>query len=625
MVLQLQRERFGDLGRLSYVRHALESGKTLYQSDRRYIGEKYAKLKEARPDLFPESVAKKPEKKQSLPGDLAHKCAMCNRPLRLDDRVVRDQKNWHHIECFRAAVSKNEPARPDTAVQEIPKSAKNPSGVSSRVIKHKDVPSPKNDRKNADPVLVVLAVTIFTLLLYTAYSLFSYLSIISILLAAALVFFQILTRTPSQEQYRYGRRGASVFSISVMVMPFGLGTIIAFDGYVSGALSVLQTIFIWGLTLSFWQTMLFVPLAIRSITRESLLPAPAEYPRISVLIPAYNEEKVIRTTIESLLATDYPDKEIIAIDDGSKDDTFAIMSEYKDRIKVIHKENGGKASALNAGMLYATGSIITILDADTIIGNSALKNIAKSFTQDNVAAVAGNVKIRNRVNVLTWCQALEYLSGIQIMRRGLDYFGAITIVPGALGAFRKNKLEEAGSYHKETLVEDFDATMKVLRSGMIVNGSNTATAYTQAPQTITDFYKQRKRWYRGNLQVLRRHSDVLLNPRFGYLQKFAYPLMAIHMLLIPSASLLVLAFAIYQVVLGNFLYIAYTLGLYIVLQHLLSAMAVRMDRDDKKIILYSTLMVVGYKQLTDIMQLKAVVEEVFRLKAKWTSAKRVQQ
>lgn len=101
--------------------------------------------------------------------------------------------------------------------------------------------------------------------------------------------------------------------------------------------------------------------------------------------------------------------------------------------------------------------------------------------------------------------------------------------------------------------------------------------------------------------------------------------MAIHMLLIPSASLMVLAFAVYQVILGNLAYLAYTLGLYIVLQHLLSAMAVRMDGDDKRLILYSTLMVVGYKQLTDIMQLKAVLEELFRLKAKWTSAQRVKQ
>ncbi|CDI05458.1 glycosyltransferase family 2 protein [Candidatus Nitrosotenuis uzonensis] len=621
IVEHLQKARIGDVGRLSYIEKTIKSGKNLYNSDIRYV---LAKSEQLKTQLsVPKIPANAP--KQAPP----HRCYVCNDELHLQDRVVRHQNEWMHLACFDRKLKtmpelqagntapEQQAQEKSTLVPEPSQSSKSP--IARQQHKH------SKEKAKTDPVLVLLAIVIFSLLIFTAYSMFSTLSIIAISLAAILVFFQIVSKTSPQVQYKYGRKGASLFSISVMIMPFGLGTIIAYDGYSSGAMSIIQTVFIWGLTLSFWQTMLFVPLAIRSIARESLLQAPTEYPRMSVLIPAYNEEKVIRTTIESLIATDYPDKEIIAIDDGSKDQTFSIMSEYKDKIKVIHKENGGKASALNAGMLYATGSIIVILDADTIIGYSSLKQLAKSFSNENVAAVAGNIKIRNRVNILTWCQALEYLSGIQIMRRGLDYFGAITIVPGALGAFKKDKLEEAGAYHKETLVEDFDATMKVLRSGMIVSGSNMATAYTQGPNTLIDFYKQRKRWYRGNLQVLRRHSDILLNPRFGYLQKFAYPLMAIHMLLIPSASLLVLGFAVYQIILGNYLYIAYTLGLYIILQHLLSAMAVRMDKDDKRLILYSTLMVIGYKQLTDILQLKAVIEEVFKLKAKWTSAKRVQQ
>jgi cellulose synthase/poly-beta-1,6-N-acetylglucosamine synthase-like glycosyltransferase len=369
--------------------------------------------------------------------------------------------------------------------------------------------------------------------------------------------------------------------------------------------------------------MLFVPLAVRSAAREALLKEPTVYPRISVIVPAYNEEKVIGETIGALLATDYPDKEIIVVDDGSKDKTLEVAMKFKEKIKVIHKENGGKASALNQGLLYATGDIVVIVDADTIIGHSSLKHIAKSMIDENVAAVAGNVKIRNKINWLTWCQALEYMSGIQIMRRGLDYFGAITIVPGALGAFRKKKLEEAGTYHKDTLVEDFDATMKVLRSGMIVSGSSAATAYTQAPQTLRDYYNQRKRWYRGNLQVLRRHSDILLNPRFGYLQKLSYPLMAIHMLVIPIASIMLWGFVAYQLIIGNYQFVGFTLGMFIALQYLLSAMAIRMDNDDKRMILYSVFLVIGYKQLMDVLQIKAVIEELLGKKAKWTSAQRV--
>jgi cellulose synthase/poly-beta-1,6-N-acetylglucosamine synthase-like glycosyltransferase len=601
-------------------------------------------------------------------------CAQCAAELRLDQKTIRRQNKWFHADCLKLAL-KEKPKIPQNKIareQEKPgrifkttvvfeqvyvpvKSEKTLSKLNkiqisippsivqlikreSEEIQRPDdvdtIPSPesllvpkkttKKAKTKSDPVLLMLAVAIFSVLIYTAYSIFSTLSIITISVAAIIAFYHILSRKPPHTQYEYKTKGASFYSISVLVMPFAFGTIMALDGILS-LMTIAQAIFVWSLALSFWQTMLFVPLAIRSVTRESLMPEPTEYPRISVIVPAYNEEKVIRTTIESLLSTDYPDKEIILVDDGSKDKTLEIAMQYNDKIKVIHKENGGKASALNQGLLYTTGDIVTIVDADTIIGHSSLKHIAKGMVEENVAAVAGNIKIRNKMNWLTWCQALEYLSGIQIMRRGLDYFGAITIVPGALGAFRKKKLEEAGTYHKETLVEDFDATMKVLRSGMVVNGSNSATAYTQAPQSLSDFYKQRKRWYRGNLQVLRRHSDILLNPRFGYLHRLSYPLMALHMLVIPFASLMLWGFAAYQIIIGNYYFVAFTLTMFILAQYMLCAMAVRMDKDDKKMILYSVFLVIGYKQIIDILQIKAVIEELLGAKAKWTSAKRVRQ
>ncbi len=631
IVKKLQEAEMGDSGRLSYILQSLETGKKIYESDKKYLDEKHLQLQKTqsgkenteKQNLKPLNPLAEPRSNPVLT-DRIHKCSSCSNELCLDEQTVRYHYKWFHVACFNSVLKAESALSQVTPVVEKPHVE--PSLVEEPQIKPiEQIIRTETKRAKADPVLVLLASIIFALLVITAYSMLSYLSLVAISVAAVMVFYHIISRKEPKSQYSYGRRSVSSYSVMVMIMPFVLGTIIAYDGYVSGIGGVIQTIFVWCLLLSFWQTMLFVPLAIRSVSLESLLKEPDSYPKISVLVPAYNEEKVIRTTIESLLSTDYPDKEIIVIDDGSKDKTLEIASHYKDKVKVIHKENGGKASALNTGMLYATGSIITILDADTIIGHTALKHIAKSFSNENVAAVAGNIKIRNRINCLTWCQALEYLSGIQIMRRGLDYFGAITIVPGALGAFKKKKLEEAGAYHKDTLVEDFDATMKVLRSGMIISGSNMATAYTQAPQKLYDFYKQRKRWYRGNLQVLRRHSDILLNPRFGYLHKFSYPLLVIHMLVIPTTSLLVLVFAVYQLFLGNYSYVAFVLGMFIVLQYLLSAMAVRMDKDDKKMILYSVFLVIGYKQLTDILQLKAIFEEFIGLKAKWTSAQRIQQ
>lgn len=599
------------------------------------------------------------------------RCHFCNAELRLDQKSVRHKSQWVHAYCLKENTTRSDLQKKPSQVtfsdkktsQSIPYKAvilseqtynitnipqmKKPApsfvvatvntsepvvtslpsakqkSSSPKVIQYKET-KPIVPRSGADPVLVVLAVVIFGLLFYTAYSMFSYLSFASIGFAAVLSFYQILTRKNPKSQYSYRTRTASAYSIIIIILPFVFGGVMLFDGTL-GAMSIIQVLFVWMLTLSFWQTMLFVPLAIRSIAKESSLEEPKVYPKMSVIVPAYNEDKVIRTTIEALIHADYPDKEIVVVDDGSKDNTLSIAMEYKDRVKVLHKENGGKASALNMALLYCTGEIIVIVDADTITSKSGLKYLARSMANEDVVAVAGNVKIRNKVNWITWCQALEYLSGIQIMRRGLDYFGAIYIVPGALGAFRKSKLIEAGTYHKDTLVEDFDATVKVLRSGMIVEGSNKSIAYTQAPQTLTDFYKQRKRWYRGNLQVLRRHSDILTNPRFGYLHRFAFPLMVIHMILIPITSMMVWGFAIYQIILGDYYFVAFTILMFITLQYLLSAMAIRMDGDDKRMVLYSVFLVLGYKQIIDFMQLKAVIEELVGLKAKWTSAKRVKQ
>ena len=629
------------------------------------------------------------------------KCVHCNGELRLEQKSIRYENQWFHAECFGVVIEPKKKSIPlpkkespyrvkvlSESVHAIQKPVKpiHQKPVSAVIIKtethnilkpqqpfkpkpeSKPEPTPQkfepkqrpkkpkqqSPKVKVDPVLVVLAVVIFSLLFFAAYTIYTLISVISIALAGFIAFYHILSRKSPHTQYKYKAKGASLYTIAVLVMPFAFGVINAIDVVGAfepiagleqiqtldkndifdsinrldgkrGVSAIIQAIFVWSLTLSFWQTMMFVPLAIRSAAREANLQDPPTWPKITVIVPAYNEEKVIQTTIESLLATDYPDKEIIVVDDGSKDNTLNLAMHYKDKIKILHKENGGKASALNHGLLYTTGEIVTIVDADTIIGNSSLRHIARAMIEENVAAAAGNIKIRNKTNWLTWCQSLEYLSGIQIMRRGLDYFGAITIVPGALGAFRKKKLEEAGTYHKETLVEDFDATLKVLRSGMIVNGSNKAIAYTQAPPTFRDFYRQRKRWYRGNLQVLRRHSDILLNPRFGYLHSLSYPLMAIHMLVVPFASFLVWGFAIYQLIMGDYFFVAYTLGMYITLQYLLSAMAVRMDGDDKKMILYSVFLVVGYKQIIDWMQIKAVIEEIFGKKAIWTSAQRVKQ
>jgi len=636
--------QLGDIGRLEHIYDALKRKRQLYKSDEKYLQEQLESLYND-PKIGPElellllskhgeALAQYHEK---ISGS-SQKCFICNNELKFLEETLQRDNRWFHVQCVSYMPQLEEiEEKPETPIEvQIEPTIEAPIEQPIEVPPEKPIAKPSEKKPfekptptkqpvkvRPDPVLVGLAAVIFALLIFTAYTMFTYLSIIAIALAGGLVFYHLISvKIIPKEERSYGKRRISVYSIFVMVLPFVFGTIIAFDGFITFN-SITQAIFIWTLTLSFWQTMLFVPLAIKSVQIESALKLPDEFPLMSILVPAYNEEKVIQLTIESLLNTKYPKKEIIVIDDGSTDRTLEIARKYKDQIKVLHKENGGKASALNHGLAFAKGDIVTIVDADTILGRSALMNIAKGFTNENIAAVAGNIKIRNKVNWLTWCQALEYLSGIQIMRRALDYFGAITIVPGALGAFKKKSLVEAGTYHKATIVEDFDATLKILKSGVVVSASTKAVAYTQAPETLRDFYNQRKRWYRGNLQVMTRHTDILKNPRFGTLQRFAYPLMIIHMLLIPTASIMVWGFAIYQIIVGNYEFVAFMTGMFIILQYLLCLMAIRMDGDEKKIVFFSVFLVLGYKQIIDVLMFKAAIEELFKRKAVWTSAKRI--
>ncbi|HET6457776.1 MAG TPA: glycosyltransferase family 2 protein, partial [Nitrosopumilaceae archaeon] len=333
-----------------------------------------------------------------------------------------------------------------------------------------------------DYIQIILVCAIFSVLFYTVYLMNTSLTMISLAFAAFIMFYQLFSaRGKLSSKFKYAKKIPSPFAIIMIILPIVLASVAAYESY-SIWQSPNRIIILWGMTITFWSTMMFVPLAVYSKYKEDMISDPLVYPYITVLVPAYNEEKVIARTIEGLLESDYPNKEIIVIDDGSNDKTLEIANKYKNKIKVLHKENGGKASAMNYGLAYAKGEIIIIVDADTIIGRQALKQMVKGFgTNKDVAAVAGNVKVRNRMNLLTWTQALEYVAGIEIIRRAFDYFGSITIVTGALGAFRKSVLEGVGSYHKDTLVEDFDAAIKVLKSGFVIQGTTNATAYTEAP------------------------------------------------------------------------------------------------------------------------------------------------
>lgn len=435
------------------------------------------------------------------------------------------------------------------------------------------------------------------------------------------------------KESRPGKR-VSVFAVyvCVFVIPLIVSGVYSLEASsFLGKFSVYSAIVSFSLAITFMYNFLNIPLTIYHKKLEDSIRTPAEFPLITVIIPACNEEGTIAKALDSLVEADYPKKEIIVVDDGSIDGTCTVAGSYSKKFgkevlfSVVRKpENGGKSSAINHGLLFAKGEYVVIMDADSIAGRDSLKMIVKYFQNPSVAGVGGNIKVLNRRNLLTKCQALEYLVGINLWRRAFDIFGVVMVVPGALGAFNKRILQQAGNYDKDTLTEDFDVTIKALKCGKVVQASSRAMAFTEAPASLPDFYKQRIRWYRGNMQTFIKHQDVATNSRFAMLRQYGYPMTVLNMLLLPVLGIVIGAAGILAILEGMWLFILFSFLLFTCLQFVLSSMALLIDEeDDWKMILYSPLMVIGYKHLVDFIILKGVFDVIFRGNGvlKWTSSK----
>jgi cellulose synthase/poly-beta-1,6-N-acetylglucosamine synthase-like glycosyltransferase len=231
----------------------------------------------------------------------------------------------------------------------------------------------------------------------------------------------------------------------------------------------------------------------------------AEPPLVSVLIPAYNEEKVIASSIRQILRSHYANLEVIVVDDGSTDATSAVVRQHyanESRVRLLTIPNGGKAHAVNTALRESRGTVVVALDADTQFESDTLPYLVRWFVDPKVGAVAGNAKVGNRINLITLWQALEYITAQNLERRALAALGAITVVPGAVGAWRREALEQLGGFPADTLAEDQDLTIAVQKAGYTTLFDADAIAPTQAPDTARGHARQRFRWTFGTLQCL---------------------------------------------------------------------------------------------------------------------------
>jgi cellulose synthase/poly-beta-1,6-N-acetylglucosamine synthase-like glycosyltransferase/peptidoglycan/xylan/chitin deacetylase (PgdA/CDA1 family)/spore germination protein YaaH len=279
----------------------------------------------------------------------------------------------------------------------------------------------------------------------------------------------------------------------------------------AAASAVLTWLFYVAITLGIARAVMMAGLARLQVHRHRRTP-PVHTPSVSVIIPAYNEERVIVSSVTRVLASDYPAVQVIVADDGSRDATSALVrAAFADdpRVRLLTLQNGGKAAALNRALQDADGEILIALDADTQFEPQTIMRLARWFADPKIGAVAGDARVGNRVNLVTRWQAIEYITAQNLERRALAGFDAMTVVPGAVGAWRRSALDAVGGYPEDTLAEDQDLTIAIQRAGWRVTYDPRAIAWTEAPETFRALAKQRFRWAFGTLQCLWKHRGIL--------------------------------------------------------------------------------------------------------------------
>jgi peptidoglycan-N-acetylglucosamine deacetylase len=315
------------------------------------------------------------------------------------------------------------------------------------------------------------------------------------------------------------------------------------DGFIFGIFQwsrfAIATVFILGIVLVSGRALIVGILAIIEKMRPDNAELPEPPPGVTVLIPAHNEESVIVQTVQSVLLSDLKNIRVIVVDDGSSDRTLELLQGNfggNARVQIIHQVNRGKAAALNNALSHARTEFVVTIDADTEIEPNAIRKLLRHFSDPKVGAVAGNVKVGNRSRWLTRWQALEYITSQNMEKRAFDLLNCITVVPGALGAWRREAIEAVGGITADTVAEDADLTIAIRRLGWRVTYDEEAIAWTEAPETPGQLIRQRFRWTFGTLQSFWKHADTLFRPKYGTLGCVALPNIFVFQILLPLVS-----------------------------------------------------------------------------------------
>ncbi|GAA2675643.1 MULTISPECIES: glycosyltransferase [Actinosynnema] len=345
-------------------------------------------------------------------------------------------------------------------------------------------------------------------------------------------------------------------------------------------------------------------------------------PPVSVVVPAYNEAVTISAAVRSLANSDYPAPvEVVVVDDGSADGTADVVRALDlPGVRVVTRENGGKARALNTGVALAEHDALVLVDGDTIFEAGTLAALVAPLTAPGVGAVSGNVKVANRRGLLGRWQHLEYTSGSNLDRQILNAWRCLPTIPGAVGAFRREALVEVGGVSSDTLAEDTDVTMAITRAGWRVVYEPGARAWTEVPAGLRSLYRQRYRWSYGTFQAMWKHRVAVREQ--GRMGRLGLLYLLLFHLLLPLLAPVMDVYVLYGALVADAPAALPIWLAFLALQTASAGYALRLDGESLRPLWAFPLQQLAYRQLTYLVVVQSLVTAAHGIPLRWQSVQR---
>ena len=349
---------------------------------------------------------------------------------------------------------------------------------------------------------------------------------------------------------------------------------------------------------------------------------------VSIIVPCYNEQDVIVHSLKSIIAQTYPNIEILVVDDGSSDRTYELAKTFTfdnghRSLQVLSKPNGGKSRALNFAIKRAKGNLICCVDADSKLDKFAVELLVQHFKDPQIAAVAGSVSVVNTDTFLTKLQSLEYIQGLNMVKNGQSYLKLVNIIPGPLGMFRKEAMQEVGGYSHDTFAEDCDLTLSLIAKGYKIDFEPDAIAHTEAPENLLDLLKQRYRWTRGILQAIKKNKQYLWNPRTKPSISFVMWYMLFESVFWPFMQIWGDLFMIYLALsTGTSQLLLFWWIMFTVLDVAGAIYCLLITKEKLSLAAYSTIYRLAFITVINIAKIFATIEEWFNIEMSWGKLER---